>query len=306
MSTNMSSVPSTIQPIHKSSGFPWHSLQDYSLVLLGALVQAIAMRLFLVPSLLISGGLSGAAQLINFYTGWPIGVMVLIGNLPLFILGWRYLGGRRFAIRTLIAIVAFSFLTDVLIYWMPAKGMTQDLVLSSLYGGLIFGVGCGLVYRGKGTSGGSDIIGMVLYHRTGISMTQAYLVSEVLVIIASGLVWGWELALYGMIVIYVSSLSAEMISEGRGLLRTAMIITEEPELVAEKIMTSIERGVTILNGKGAYTGQERQVLYCVLSRSEVNQVKELVHDIDASAFMVIGQAHEALGEGFKFYRKNSM
>lgn len=295
-----------MQTLLKSFGFSWHTLRDYSLVLLGALVQAIAMRLFLIPSLLISGGLSGAAQLINFYTGWPIGVMVLIGNLPLFILGWRYLGGHRFAIRTLIAILAFSFFTDVLVVWIPAQGMTKDLVLSSLYGGLILGVGSGLVYRGKGTSGGSDIIGMILYHRMGISMTQAYLVSDVLVIVASGLVWGWELALYGMIVIYVCSLSAEMISEGRGVLRTAMIITSEPDLVAQKIMTSIERGVTILNGKGAYTGQERQVLYCVLSRSEVNQVKELVHDIDGNAFMVIGQANEALGEGFKLFTKNSM
>lgn len=305
MSTNRM-PPKTSQSLLKSSGFSWHILQDYTLVLLGAFVQAIAMRLFLVPSLLISGGLSGAAQLINFYTGWPIGVMVLIGNLPLFFLGWRYLGGRRFAVRTLIAIVAFSVFTDLLVFWIPERGITHDLVLSSLYGGLILGVGLGLVYRGKGTSGGSDIIGMVLYHRTGISMTQAYLVSEVLVIIASGLVWGWELALYGMIVIYVCSLSAEMISEGRGVLRTAMIITSEPDLVAQKIITSIERGVTILNGKGAYTGQERQVLYCVLSRSEVNQVKELVHDIDGNAFMVIGQAHEALGEGFKLYSKNSM
>jgi uncharacterized membrane-anchored protein YitT (DUF2179 family) len=305
MSTNSPSLKS-MQPLLKSSGFSWHTLRDYSLVLLGAFVQAVAMRLFLIPSLLISGGLSGAAQLINFYTGWPIGVMVLIGNLPLFILGWRYLGGHRFAIRTLIAILAFSFFTDILIYWIPAQGMTKDLVLSSLYGGLILGVGSGLVYRGKGTSGGSDIIGMILYHRMGISMTQAYLVSDVLVIVASGLVWGWELALYGMIVIYVCSLSAEMISEGRGVLRTAMIITSEPDQVAQKIMTSIERGVTILNGKGAYTGQERQVLYCVLSRSEVNQVKELVHDIDGNAFMVIGQANEALGEGFKLFTKNSM
>jgi uncharacterized membrane-anchored protein YitT (DUF2179 family) len=305
MSTNSPSLKS-MQPLLKSSGFSWHTLRDYSLVLLGAFVQAVAMRLFLIPSLLISGGLSGAAQLINFYTGWPIGVMVLIGNLPLFILGWRYLGGHRFAIRTLIAILAFSFSTDILIYWIPAQGMTKDLVLSSLYGGLILGVGSGLVYRGKGTSGGSDIIGMILYHRMGISMTQAYLVSDVLVIVASGLVWGWELALYGMIVIYVCSLSAEMISEGRGVLRTAMIITSEPDQVAQKIMTSIERGVTILNGKGAYTGQERQVLYCVLSRSEVNQVKELVHDIDGNAFMVIGQANEALGEGFKLFTKNSM
>ncbi|MBI9048052.1 MAG: YitT family protein [Anaerolineaceae bacterium] len=284
----------------------WRSIQDYAFVLLGSFVQALAMRLFLVPSLLISGGVSGAAQLINYYNNWPIGVMVFLGNLPLFLLGWRYLGGRRFAMRTMLSILTFSIFTDLLVYLIPEQGMTHDLVLSSLYGGVIFGIGCGLVYRGKGTSGGSDIIGMVLYHRLGISMTQAFMAAEVLVILASGFVWGWELALYGMIVIYVSSLAAEMTSEGRGWLRTALIITSQPDLVAEKIMTNLERGVTILNGKGAYTGAERPVLYCVLSRAEVNQVKEMVHDIDENAFMVIGQAHEALGEGFKIYQKNSM
>jgi uncharacterized membrane-anchored protein YitT (DUF2179 family) len=282
------------------------TVEDYGLVLIGTLVQALAMRLFLIPSKLISGGLSGAAQLINYSTGWPIGIMVLVGNLPLFLLGWRHLGGHRFALRTMLAIITFSVFTDLLIYIIPSGGMTHDLFLSSLFGGVVIGIGCGLVYRGKGTSGGSDILGMLLYHRLGISMTQAYMVSEVLVILASGLVWGWELALYGMIVIYVSGLAAEMVSEGSGWLRTAMIITNNPEEVAQRIMIDLERGVTFFNGKGAYTGTEHQVIYCVLSRTEVNQVKEIVHDIDANAFMVIGQAHEALGEGFKSYRKNSM
>jgi uncharacterized membrane-anchored protein YitT (DUF2179 family) len=284
----------------------WRSFQDYGFVLLGSFVQALAMRLFLVPSYLLSGGLSGLAQLINYYNGWPIGLMVLVGNLPLFFLGWRYLGGRRFAMRTLFAIITFSVFTDVLLYVIPEQGMTHDLVLASLYGGVVFGIGCGLVYRGKGTSGGSDIVGMVLYHRLGISITQAYMISEVLIILASGLVWGWELALYGMIVIYVGGLAAEMVSEGRGWLRTAIIITVEPDLVAQKIMSTLDRGVTMLSGKGAYTGNERPVLYCVLNRTEVNQVKEMVNDIDPHAFMVIGQAHEALGEGFKIYQKNSM
>ena len=284
----------------------WRSVQDYAFVLLGSFVQALAMRLFLVPSYLLSGGLSGLAQLINYYNGWPIGLMVLVGNLPLFFLGWRYLGGRRFAMRTLFAIITFSIFTDLLLYVIPEQGMTHDLVLASLYGGVIFGIGCGLVYRGKGTSGGSDIVGMILYHRLGISITQAYMISEVLIILASGLVWGWELALYGMIVIYVGGLAAEMVSEGRGWLRTTIIITDEPDMVAQKIMSTLDRGVTVLNGKGAYTGNDRPVLYCVLNRTEVNQVKEMVTDIDPHAFMVISQAHEALGEGFKIYQKNSM
>jgi uncharacterized membrane-anchored protein YitT (DUF2179 family) len=277
----------------------WSTVGDYLLLLLGALVQALAMRLFLVPSLLLSGGVSGAAQLVNSFTGWPIGLMVFLGNVPLFLLGWRYLGGARFAIRTGVAITAFSILTDTLVYVMPADGLTHDLVLSSIFGGLLFGAGLGLVYRAKGTSGGSDILGQILYRRLGISITQAYFVTDTLVLLAGGLAWSWELALYGMIVMYVSGLAAEMVLEGPGILRTVMIISYEPQEVAQEIMTVLERGVTILDGTGAYTGKERPVLYCVVTRSEVNKIKALVHEIDPNAFIVIGEAHEALGEGFK-------
>ncbi|MDZ4158511.1 MAG: YitT family protein [Anaerolineaceae bacterium] len=279
--------------------FSWKTTQDYLFILVGALVQALAMRLFLVPALLVSGGVSGAAQIITHYIDFPIGLMVFIGNIPLFFLGWRYLGGSRFAFRTAAAIAAFSILTDVLVVFIPPQGITPDLVLNCLYGGLMLGVGLGLVYRGKGTSGGSDILGRILNHRLGISISQAYLVTDTLVVLASGLTFGWERALYGLITIYVSGLAAEMTSEGTGVFRTALIITADPQAVALKIMTVLERGATIITATGAYTGASRPVLYCVITRSEVNQLKELVREVDTQAFMVIGQAHEVLGDGFK-------
>ena len=277
----------------------WRTAADYLMLIVGALVQALAMRLFLVPSQLLSGGVSAIAQIINSFNGWPIGVMVFIGNLPLFFLGWRYLGGARFAIRTGVAITVFSLLTDTLVFVMPAEGLTHDPVLASIFGGLMFGAGLGLVYRAKGTSGGSDILGQILYHRKGIAMTQAYFATDTLILLAGGIFWSWELALYGMIVMYVSGLAAEMILEGPSVLRTVTIISYEPQLVAREIMTVLERGVTILAGKGAYTGKDRPVLYCVVTRSEVNKIKALVHGIDEDAFIVVGGAHEALGEGFK-------
>lgn len=277
----------------------WRTAADYLMLILGALIQALAMRLFLVPSQLLSGGVSAIAQIINSFNGWPIGVMVFIGNLPLFFLGWRYLGGARFAIRTGVAITAFSIFTDTLVYVMPAEGLTHDLVLSSVFGGVMFGVGLGLVYRAKGTSGGSDILGQILYHRKGIPMTQAYFATDTIVLLAGGLAWSWELALYGMIVMYISGLAAEMVLEGPGILRTVMIVSTVPDQVAKEIMTVLERGVTILEGSGAYTGEERLVLFCVVTRSEVNKIKSLVCETDPNAFIVIGEAHEALGEGFK-------
>ena len=289
----------TFAQMLKSFDFSRSSLTDYAYVLVGALVQALAMRLFLIPAQLVSGGVSGAAQLINYYTLWPIGLMVFLGNAPLFILGWRHLGGPRFALRTALAVTAFALFTDLLGFYIPPEGVVHDLVLNCLYGAVVLGVGLGLVYRGKGTSGGSDILGRILNDRTGIPISQAYLVTDSLVILASGLVFSWENALYALAVTYVSGLAAEMVLEGTNVLRTAMIITACPQEVSQKIMLEMERGVTMLSGTGAYTGADRPVLYCVVTRPEISQIKAIVKDADPTAFMVIGQAHEALGEGFR-------
>ena len=234
------------------------------------------MRLFLIPGLLVSGGISGAAQLINFGTGFPVGLMTLIGNVPLFILGWHYLGKLRFALRTAVAVIVFSVLTDMLLLFIPVGGVTNDLVLDTLYGGLVLGVGLGLVYRGQGTSGGSDILSRILNHRCNMSISQTYLIGDGLVVLASGFVFGWERALYGLGVIYISGLAAEMILEGSSVLRTAMIVTGKPHEIASRVVNELERGVTQLPGTGAYTGASRPVLYIVVTRSEVSQLKALV------------------------------
>jgi uncharacterized membrane-anchored protein YitT (DUF2179 family) len=284
----------------------WPTIRDYILILAGSLAQAVGLRLFLVPAELASGGVSGISQLINHFTGWPIGLMVLIGNIPLFLLGWRLLGGRRFALRTLVAVLAFSLFTEALLWlpFFPADGITTDLVLNSLYGALVSGVGYGLVYRAQGTSGGSDILARILSRWRGIPMTQSYLVTDTLVILAAGFVFGWQKALYALIVLYVSGLVVDGTLEGSGTVRTALIITENCKLVADRILAEMERGVTILNGTGAYTGEPRPALYCVVTRSEVQQLKTIVHELDPGAFMVIGVAHEALGEGFQPFKKN--
>ena len=281
-----------------------HIFTDTLFIFLGTLIQALAMRLFLVPGLMVSGGISGAAQIINHFTRWPIGLMVLTGNIPLFILGWRYLGGTRFALRTALAIIFFSFFTDFLTNFISPQGVTSDLVLNALYGGLLLGLGLGLVYRGRGTSGGSDILGRILNHYRGLSISQSYLITDTAIVLASGFAFGWERALYGMIVIYVSGLAAELASEGMSILRMALIVTNHPKEISQRIFIDLERGVTILNGTGAYTGDSRPVLYCVLTRSEINVLKTIVSEADPKAFMVIGQANEALGEGFQPLKRN--
>ncbi len=278
--------------------FSWTVARDYGLIAAGTFLQALAIRLFLVPSGLVSGGVSGLSQLINHYTGWPIGMMILVGNIPLFIIGWRFLGGRRFALRTAFAVVTISVFTDTLFFFLPGEGLTDDLVLNTLYGGVVSGFGFGLVYRGQATSGGSDILARILSHWKGISISQSYMVTDSLIMFGAGLTFSWENALYALVMLYVSGIAAEAITQGSDVVRTALIITSQPEDVAAKIMENLERGVTLMKARGGFTGEERTVLYCVVSRSEVSQVKALVREVDPRAFLVIGHANEALGEGF--------
>ena len=284
-------------------------LLDFILIGISSLIQAFSLRVFFVPANLASGGVSGIAQLINHFTGWPIGLMVFFGNIPLFLVGWRFLGGRSFAIRTAFAILTYALLTDLLIETplFAANGagtrliqdLQGDIFLNSLYGAIVSGIGYGLVYRARGTSGGSDILARILNNWRGISMTQSYLIVDTAVILGAGFVFGWKQALYAMIALYVSGLVAETTLEGGGTVRTAMIVTKEANAISNRVMEELQRGVTILEGSGAYTGEARPVLYCVITRAEVSTLKAIVHEMDPHAFMVIGIAHEALGEGFK-------
>jgi len=274
------------------------TIRDYILILLGAILQALALRVFLIPARLASGGVSGLSQIINSFTGWPIGVMVLLGNIPLFILGWRFLGGPRFAARTAFAILSFSILVDIPLPFIPQDGITGDIVLNSLYGGVVSGIGFGLVYRGRGTSGGSDILARILSSWRGIPVSQSYLMTDALIIFLAGISFSWENALYALVMLYVSGIAAESISQGSNILRTGLIITAQPEKIIEEIFTRLRRGVTIMNATGGYSGEDKSILLCVVTRAEIPHLKDLTKEVDPRAFLIIGQAHEVRGEGF--------
>lgn len=272
---------------------------DIPLIIVGSLLTSTSMVLFMVPARLAAGGVSGISQIINHYTGWPIGVMTIIGNIPLLWLGWRYLGGPRFALRTIIAVVVFSIAVDILPNFLPPEGLTHDLLLNALYGAVIGGIGFALVYRGQGTSGGTDILGRILASRLGLPVSQTYLITDALTMFLAGLAFSWEHALYAIILLYVSGQTVEAVLQGSPVVRIATIITTQPEVVTEGVLHGLRRGLTRFDAVGAYTGEKRQVLYCVVGRSEVERLKTLVGDADPHAFVVIGHAYEALGEGFK-------
>lgn len=279
--------------------------RDYALILFGSTLLAVSMHLFFIPNELVAGGLSGTAQIINNFTGWPIGTLTFVLNIPLFILGWFYLGGYRFLARTVIASLVFSVVLDGLQYFQPNIRLTDDLALNALYGGVTAGVAVGLLFRARATSGGTDILARILERRIGMPLSQAYLYTDGLVVFLAGLTFGWERALYAVIALYVGGVLVEVTLNGSNIMRVATIITTQPQPVADRILIDMERGVTEWAGHGMYTGTQRHVLLCAVSRADTVMLKQIIHDVDPQAFVIIGQAQEVFGEGFRSLRESA-
>ncbi|GIV85855.1 MAG: membrane protein [Candidatus Roseilinea sp.] len=278
--------------------------RDYAFIVVGAIIQAISVAVFLAPADLAPGGVSGLALILSraLPFAMAVGVWVLLLNLPLFALGMRYLGGWRFLIRTIVTVVIYGGAT-ALLERAGVGRVTNDIVLNTLFGGIIGGIGMGLVFRAQATTGGTDILALLLVRWRSIPLSQSYLVTDAIVIALAGLIFGWERALYAVIALYVSGVAAETISEGVQIGRTAFIITQKPEEVAQAVMRRMGRGVTRWSAIGAYTGAQRPILFVVISRAETSVLKALVAQTDPQAFMVIGQAQEVYGEGFRRFEQ---
>jgi uncharacterized membrane-anchored protein YitT (DUF2179 family) len=277
-------------------------VRDVLFIVVGAVIQGVAVVIFLAPADLAPGGVSGLSLILHSVLplNVAIGVWVLLLNLPLFVLGVRYLGQWRFLIRTIVSVAIYSG-TIVLLERVGMRGVTDDVVLNTLFGGIIGGVGMGLVFRAQASTGGNDILALLLVRWRSIPLSQSYLFTDALVITLAGFTFGWEKALYAIIALYVGGVAAEAISEGVQISRTALIITQQPEEVAQAVLTRMGRGVTYWTGVGGYTGADRPILLVVVSRAETATLKSLVAQIDPRAFMVLVQAQEVYGEGFRSF-----
>jgi uncharacterized membrane-anchored protein YitT (DUF2179 family) len=269
------------------------------LLSLGAFISAVAVIVFEAPFQIAPGGISGIAVILNSLFGTPLGLVVLLGNIPIQILAFRMLGGWRSLAATLFATVLYSLLLDILTPYFPPSGISRDVFLNAVFGGIIGGIGAGLVYRAGGTLGGTSTLGRILQQKYGIPLSSSTLYTDTLVIAAAGLFFGWELALYALITLFIGAAVADYALEGPSVIRTCVIITDEPKLVASTILHQMHRGVTGWEGKGMFTDQPHTILYVTVSRAQVNELRRLVRNADPAAFMVIGQGHSAYGQGFK-------
>jgi uncharacterized membrane-anchored protein YitT (DUF2179 family) len=285
----------------------WRSTRRFLLLFIGVLISALGYSLFQVPFNLAAGGVSGISIIIAEFTGWRIGAMILLMNVPLWFLGYHYLGGWRFLWRTIAAVVIFSAAIDLFNGYLPQLldefPITDDILLSALYGGIIGGIGGGLVYRAGGTMGGTSIVGRILQLKTGTPLSQIYFYTDGLIILVAGLVFGWEVALYALLTLFLNGLASDYTLEGPSSVRTATIITDQPDKVARALIDGLGRGVSQWEITGAYTGQSHTMLLCTVYRPQVNELKELVAESDREAFVTIGTAHQALGFGFSPLRK---
>ena len=272
---------------------------DYAFLTLGASLLALNIALLLVPNKIVSGGATGIATLLYYTLGTSVGTMVLIINIPLFIAGVKWGGGMRFAVRTVYATVVMSLLTDLFTPWAATLPPIDDPLLFVLYGGLIDGVGMGLVFRGQGTTGGTDVIARLLHHWKGIPFGTTIFVVNSVVLIGAAVVFGLEEAMYALILTFVAARVVDIVQGENNYGRAAIIISGQAASIQASVLTVLERGVTVLEGRGGYTEAGLDVLYCVVSRGEVSILKRLVQSIDPKAFVVITEASEVLGEGFR-------
>ncbi len=231
--------------------------------------------------------------------------MSFVLNIPLFILGWFYLGGHRFLARTVFSSFVFAVVLDGLQLLWPDVVITDDLALNALYGGVTAGVAVGLIFRARATSGGTDILARMLERKFGTPLSQAYLYTDGIVVFLAGLAFGWERALYAVIALYVGGVLVEVTLNGSNIMRVATIITTEPQAVADRILADMERGVTEWSGRGMYTGTERHILLCAVSRTDTVMLKAIIHEADPHAFVIIGQAQEVFGEGFRSLKEST-
>lgn len=275
----------------------WYmTLVSYIGIGIGTLILAVGLQYFLAPNTIAPGGVTGFAIVIETLINVPIYLTNLAINIPLFIIGAKYLGKSR-AARTAFATLMLTIFLKVL----PEVILTHDLLLSAIFGGVMCGIGLGIVFKFDGTTGGSDLAAAVLNKNfPGLSTANFMMVIDLAVVVFAGLVEKQiETALYSVVALYITVKVIDMVLEGIGYLKGFYIITEKPEEIADLLMMELDRGVTALKGKGMFTKTDKDVLLCVVPRSQFTRVKDIVKEMDPNAFVMVAEMYEVVGEGFK-------
>ena len=275
------------------------NIADFIMIIVGALIMACALMFFLIPNKVSAGGVSGISTILYHVFKWPAGITMLAMNIPLFILGVKVFG-KKFGIKTLWGIIwisVFSDLIDVVLNLPPATG---DPMLATVYGGVLLGAGLGFIMKGRGTTGGSDIIARIINKYFHLSLGNSFIVIDTGIIIILGIVFkDIDLILLCMISLVISSKIVDMLIEGITSEKALTIISDKWEVISGRILEEVKRGVTSMGSVGLYTHKEKKTLYCVVSNRQIEHVRRIVKQEDTKAFVTVSNVSIMQGEGFR-------
>lgn len=280
-------------------------VKSYVVITLGSILYALAYNIFYAPNLVAMGGLTGLGQVLNaLIPVLPVGTTVFVMNVPLFFLGWKFIGGHLL-VSSLYAMTFSSFAIDVMdmIYQFPP----MDTMLAAIFGGALLGAGIGLVFSKGATTGGTDLIARLLKLKFAwLPMGTLVLIPDFIVIVLAAVAFGKvESALYGLVSLFITSKVMDMVLYGMDSSKVAYIISDACKEITDAVM-AMDRGATILHGEGAYSGDEKKVLMVAFKQKEIVPLKEKVNEIDPHAFLIVCDAHDVLGEGFRTYSKDDI
>ncbi|MDT8715256.1 YitT family protein [Clostridium sp. 19966] len=271
-----------------------NNLSKIVLILVGSILAAIGLEIFLVPNNVIDGGVVGISIMASYLTNIPLGLFTFALNIPFFIVGYKQIG-KTFTLSTLFAVSCFSIAVSFL---HPIPGLTHDVLLASVFGGIILGTGVGIIIRNGGSLDGTEIVAIILDKKLSFSIGEIVMFFNLFILSSAGLVFGWDRAMYSLITYFIAFKAIDIVVEGIDESKAIMIISEKHEDICEAIMSRLGRGVTILDGKGAYKGSPTNVLYVVISRLEISKLKSIVQGFDEDALVTIGSV-EVSGKKYK-------
>lgn len=271
------------------------SIVEYMYVIVGAAIIAIGFNVFLLPNQVASGGVSGISTILHGLFGWNPGFIQYAFNIPLFIAGVFVLG-KKFGIKSFIGTITLPFIVLLTNSWGP---WTDNPLLGALFGGIVVGLGIGLVFKGNASTGGTDLLAQIITKYSGISLGTSVLLIDGIIAISAAIVFDLEKGLYALIGLYVTTKTIDIIQLGLSQSKMVYIITMKQDEVRDAIYAEIDRGVTKLPAIGGYTRESRPVLMVVVYQTEFTKLKQLIKNVDPSAFVIVSDAYEVLGEGFK-------
>lgn len=264
-------------------------------IFVGAVLVSVGLEIFLVPNRIIDGGIVGISIITSYLTGLPLGLFLFFLNLPFLIIGYKQIG-KTFALSTLFGVVTMSVGTSLL---QPIPGLTQDPLLATVFGGIILGVGVGMVIRYGGSLDGTEIVAIVINKSTPFSVGEMVMFVNIFILGSAGFVFGWDRAMYSLIAYYIAFKMIDITIEGFEESKSVWIISDNYQEIGEAILARLGRGVTYMNGEGAYTGDDKKVLFCVITRLEEAKLKNIVEEKDPDAFLAVGNIAEVRGGRFK-------